>query len=72
MQAPELSSTYAGRVRMSDKIASFAAGIVTAKTAYAVIDDHGNLAGEITPQAVIDLLAGCGYLNGQPRAGDMS
>ena len=60
MRAPRLALTYAGRVAVTDKIATFAAKIVAAKTPFAVVDQYGNLVGEITPEAVIDLLAGCG------------
>ena len=67
MRAPRLALTYAGRVAVTDKIATFAAKIVAAKTPFAVVDQHGNLIGEITPEAVIDLLAGCG-LPMEPQA----
>ena len=60
MHPPRLSASYSGRVGMNDKISSFAAAIVAARTAFAVVDPHGNLIGEVTPQDVIDLLAGCG------------
>ena len=69
MQPPALTTSYAGRVKTSDKIASFAASIVAAKAPFAVIDDLGHLAGEITPGAVIDLLAGCGVPQEAPISG---
>ncbi|MGB3148073.1 MAG: glycine betaine/L-proline ABC transporter ATP-binding protein, partial [Paracoccaceae bacterium] len=43
------------------KIASFAATIVDSDKPYAVLDDGGAIVGEITPRAVIDLLAGKGW-----------
>ena len=69
MRPPALTTSYAGRVKTSDKIASFAASIVAAKAPFAVIDDLGHLAGEITPGAVIDLLAGCGVPQEAPISG---
>lgn len=53
-------AVYGRHVNFSDKIASFAADIVMAKTPFGVLEGSGSLVGEITPEAVIDLLAGCG------------
>jgi len=49
---------HAGRVDRTAKIASFAAEIVAAGAPFAVTGDDGAVVGEVTPQAVIDLLAG--------------
>ena len=48
----------AARVAANAKIASFAAAIVGAGQPFAVIDGTGSPIGEVTPRAVIDLLAG--------------
>ena len=40
------------------KISSFAAAIVDSDKPFAVVDDRGEVVGEITPRAVIDLLSG--------------
>jgi glycine betaine/proline transport system ATP-binding protein len=53
------SSDYAGSVKASDKIASFAAKIVGARKTFLVTDAGGEPVGEVSPAAVIDLLAGC-------------
>lgn len=47
----------AGTVQSTDKIASFAAEIVGAWAPFLVADVAGKILGEITPEAVIDLLA---------------
>ena len=44
-----------------DKIASFAARIVDSKKPFAVTEDDGGIIGEISPQAVVDLLSGKGW-----------
>ena len=49
---------HGGTVAPDAKIASFAAGIVAAGKPFAVVDGTGKPIGEVTPQAVIDLLAG--------------
>ena len=51
--APE----YGGSVKSGDKVASFAARIVGARKPFLVTNAAGQPAGEITPEAVIDLLA---------------
>jgi glycine betaine/proline transport system ATP-binding protein len=63
MQAPTESAAYGGRVNVSDKIASFAADIVGRAIPFGVVDSANRLIGEVTPEAVISLLAGCD----QPR-----
>jgi glycine betaine/proline transport system ATP-binding protein len=52
------ASEYAGRVAAGAKIASFAAQIVAAGRAFAVVDGTGAILGEVAPEKVIDLLAG--------------
>ncbi|TGQ68484.1 glycine betaine/L-proline ABC transporter ATP-binding protein [Mesorhizobium sp. M00.F.Ca.ET.186.01.1.1] len=49
---------HGGTVAPEAKIASFSADIVTAGKPFAVINGSGKPIGEVTPQAVIDLLAG--------------
>jgi glycine betaine/proline transport system ATP-binding protein len=49
---------HAGAVKTSARIASFAADIVGANAPFAVLDEDGKVVGEISPQRVIDLLAG--------------
>jgi glycine betaine/proline transport system ATP-binding protein len=49
---------HGGTVRPDAKIASFASEIVAKKQPFAVVDETGAVLGEVTPNAVIDLLAG--------------
>jgi glycine betaine/proline transport system ATP-binding protein len=51
-------SEHGGTVAPGAKIASFSAGIVAANKPFAVVNGTGEPIGEVTPQAVIDLLAG--------------
>jgi glycine betaine/proline transport system ATP-binding protein len=51
------SPDYGGSVKMSDKIASFASKIVGARKTFLVTDAKGQPVGEVTPDAVIDVLA---------------
>jgi glycine betaine/proline transport system ATP-binding protein len=53
-----LGGEHGGRIDANAKIASFASQIVTARLPFAVVDHRGALIGEVTPQSVIDLLAG--------------
>lgn len=46
------------KVAAKAKIVSFAAGIVESATPFAVTGSHGEIIGEVTPRAVIDLLSG--------------
>ncbi len=46
------------KVSGTAKIASFAPAIIEAGKAFAVVGDNGQVLGEVTPQAVIDLLSG--------------
>ncbi|MGE4253504.1 MAG: glycine betaine/L-proline ABC transporter ATP-binding protein [Parvibaculaceae bacterium] len=58
MQPASSSASHDGRVPATAKIASFAPQIVAAKKPFAVVDGNGDTLGEVTPEAVIDLLAG--------------
>ncbi|UCI07023.1 quaternary amine ABC transporter ATP-binding protein [Mesorhizobium sp. B1-1-8] len=49
---------HGGSVSPEAKIASFSAGIVAAGKPFAVVNGSGKPIGEVTPQAVIELLAG--------------
>lgn len=49
---------YAGSVRPNDKVATFVESIVRSRMPVAVVDEAGHLIGEVTYDAVIDLLAG--------------
>jgi glycine betaine/proline transport system ATP-binding protein len=58
LMRPLTSATdYGGSVRAADKVATFAARIVAAKKVFLVTDAGGKPIGEVTPDAVIDLLA---------------
>jgi glycine betaine/proline transport system ATP-binding protein len=46
------------KISQRAKIASFTAAIVDSDKPFAVVDDRGEVVGEITPRAVIDLLSG--------------
>jgi glycine betaine/proline transport system ATP-binding protein len=52
------AANHAGRVAAEAKVASFAADIVAANAPFAVTDPEGRVIGQVTPQAVIALLAG--------------
>ena len=58
MRPSRPAPSMAARVSADAKIASFAADIVGADKPFAVVDGAGKPIGEVTPQAVIDLLAG--------------
>ncbi len=58
MRAPTGAENYGGRVKPSDRVASFAAQIVAIRRPFAVAGADGVTVGEVTPEAVIDLLAG--------------
>jgi glycine betaine/proline transport system ATP-binding protein len=51
------AKTY-DRVEATARIASFAAAIVDSPKPFAVIGEKGDIIGEISPRAVIDLLSG--------------
>ncbi|MFN0217640.1 MAG: glycine betaine/L-proline ABC transporter ATP-binding protein [Hyphomicrobium sp.] len=57
MRSCSASSDYGGSVNATDKIASFSAKIVGAKKSFVVTSADGKPVGEVTPEAVIDLLA---------------
>jgi len=58
LMRPCEASEHGGTVAPDAKIASFSAGIINAKKPFAVVNGTGKPIGEVTPQAVIDLLAG--------------
>ena len=58
MQPVANGAHFPRSVNAGDKIASFAADIVEARRSFGVLDDTGNLVGEVTAERVIDLLAG--------------
>ena len=58
MGAPTAKSNGLEKVAAKAKIASFAAAIVDSSKPFAVIGDNGEVIGEISPKAVIDLLSG--------------
>lgn len=58
LMGPCNGTDYVGEVAPDAKIASFSAGIISAGKPFAVVNGTGRPLGEITPQAVIDLLAG--------------
>ena len=57
---------HGGSVAPDAKIASFSASIVAAGKPFAVVNGTGKPLGEVTPQAVIDLLAGIGQPGTRP------
>jgi len=58
MRAATPQAKHAGHVSRETKVAQFAAAIVTAGAPFAVTDRTHNVVGEVTPDAVIRLLAG--------------
>ena len=58
MQPAKSAAQHDGKVAARAKIASFAPQIVSAKKPFAVVGDDGGTLGEVTPESVIDLLAG--------------
>jgi glycine betaine/proline transport system ATP-binding protein len=56
MQPLSQANDYGGEVKPGDKVASFAASIVGSRKSF-VVKDAGVAVGEVTPDAVIDLLA---------------
>ena len=65
---PVKARRHAGKISASGKIAGFSAEVVATGKPFAVIDEAGAVIGEITPQAVIDVLAGIA-LPGRREAG---
>jgi glycine betaine/proline transport system ATP-binding protein len=66
MRPPTGTENYGGRVRLTDRVASFAAEIVAAGRPFAVTGADDAIVGEVTRDAVIDLLAGRDQMHG-PR-----
>jgi glycine betaine/proline transport system ATP-binding protein len=58
MSSISADSSAARKIAASMKIASFAADIVAAGRPFAVTDENGAVIGQVTPAAVINLLAG--------------
>lgn len=58
MQPAGARTRHRGKVDAAAKIASFSAEIISADAPFAVIGDRGRIEGEVTPAAVINLLAG--------------
>ena len=58
MGPPTSASGKLQKVNAAAKVASFSAGIVDSKKPFAVVAEDGAILGEVTPAAVIDLLAG--------------
>ena len=55
---PPGKAQHAGTVSADARVASFSAEIIAAKKPFAVVNGTGKPIGEVTPEAVIDLLAG--------------
>jgi glycine betaine/proline transport system ATP-binding protein len=58
LMRPCNGTEFGGEVAPDAKIASFSASIVSSQKPFAVVNGTGKPLGEVTPQAVIDLLAG--------------
>jgi glycine betaine/proline transport system ATP-binding protein len=58
MRASSAQATHGGTVKAAAKVASFAPELVASELPFAVVDAAGKTVGEVTPKAVIDLLAG--------------
>ena len=58
LMQPASLTDFGGSVSPDARIASFASDIVTAARPFAVVDQNSQVLGEITPEAVIALLAG--------------
>jgi len=55
---PPGKAQHAGTISADARVASFSAEIIAAKKPFAVVNGTGKPIGEVTPEAVIDLLAG--------------
>jgi glycine betaine/proline transport system ATP-binding protein len=64
MRPPSGQGGYGGQVKATDKVATFASQIVGLRSPLAVADESGHIIGEVTPDDVIDLLAGRDQPNG--------
>jgi glycine betaine/proline transport system ATP-binding protein len=60
LMRPATAEIHARAVAPEAKVASFSADIISAGAPFAVVNGTGKPIGEVTPQAVIDLLAGIG------------
>jgi glycine betaine/proline transport system ATP-binding protein len=49
---------YGGTIKPDQRVSTFSSAIVKAGKPFAVVDASGGILGEVTPQAVIALLAG--------------
>jgi glycine betaine/proline transport system ATP-binding protein len=58
LMRPPGKGQHAGTVSPDARVSSFSAQIISAKKPFAVVNGTGKPIGEVTPQAVIDLLAG--------------
>jgi glycine betaine/proline transport system ATP-binding protein len=58
MRASSAQAAHGGTVKAAAKVASFAPELVASELPFAVVDAAGKTVGEVTPKAVIDLLAG--------------
>ena len=58
LMQPASMADYGGRIAPDARISSFASEIVASGKAFAVIDNTGQVLGEVTPNSVINLLAG--------------
>jgi glycine betaine/proline transport system ATP-binding protein len=58
LMRPSAAARHGGTVTAAAKVASFAPEIVASDLPFAVVDITGKTVGEISPKAVIDLLAG--------------
>ena len=58
LMRPPGKGQHAGTVSPDARISSFSAQIISAKQPFAVVNGTGKPIGEVTPEAVIDLLAG--------------
>ncbi len=63
---PAGKAGHAGKVDAGARIAAFSSAIVSAGKPFAVTDESGAVIGEVTPQAVIDLIAGVGDKGARP------
>jgi glycine betaine/proline transport system ATP-binding protein len=58
LMRPTGGGDYGGSVSPEQRVSSFSAAIVSSGKPFAVVDASGEILGEVTPQAVIALLAG--------------
>jgi len=63
---PAGKAKHAGKVGAGDIVSKFSSSIVAAGKPFSVTDENGQVIGEVTPEAVIDLLAGVGGNGARP------